>query len=112
MSYGRAVQVTRILGLVLAGIYAVAAIVVFLGDWSTGEKALAIAFLGGGGFLILLGFNIARISRPLSTVFVCIGAAAGAFPLVGLIIPPLAAAVLIAMSIALARRPTEVASGS
>lgn len=105
MSYGRAVQLTRILGLVLAGIYALAAIVVYLGDWSTGEKALAIAFLGGGGFLILLGFNITGLSRPISTTFVCVGAALGAFPLVGLILPPLAAAVLIAMSISLARRP-------
>jgi hypothetical protein len=104
MSYGRAVQVTRVLGLVLAGVYALAAIVIFLGDWSTGEKALGIAFLGGGGFLILLGFNITRISRSVSAALVCIGAALGAFPLVGLILPPLAAAVLIAMSIALARR--------
>ena len=105
MSYGRAVQVTRVLGLVLAGIYAIAAIVIYLGDWSTGQKALGIAFLGGGASLMLLGFNITRISRTASTVLVCIGAALGAFPLVGLILPPLAAAVLIAMSIALARRP-------
>ena len=104
MSYGRAVQVTRVLGLVLAGIYALAAIVIYLSDWSTGEKALAIAFLGGGAFLMLLGYNITRISRVVSTAFVCVGAALGAFPLVGLILPPLAAAVLIAMSIALARR--------
>jgi hypothetical protein len=105
MSYGRALQVTRVLGLVLAGVYAVAAIVIFLGDWGTGQKALGIAFLGGGAFLIFLGFNVTRISRTLATVFVCVGAALGAFPLVGLILPPLAAAVLIAMSIALARRP-------
>jgi hypothetical protein len=98
-------QVTRILGLVLAGVYALAGIIFFLGDWSTGTKALAIAFLGGGAFLILLGFNVTRISRGISTAFVCVGAALGAFALAPLILPPLAAAVLIAMSIALARRP-------
>jgi hypothetical protein len=105
MSYGRALQVTRILGLVLAGIYIIAALVGVLADFSTRETVLWVGFLGGGAGLILLGQYAEQISTWLSAVLVSIGAAAGGFALFWLIVVPLAAAALIALSFAIARRP-------
>jgi hypothetical protein len=104
MSYGRAMQITHLLGLVLAGVYALAAIVVVLADWTALQTTAGVTFLGGGAVLILLGQNWARIPPTLSAALVCVGAVAGAFPLIPLIVPPLAAAVLIWLTISLARR--------
>ncbi len=108
VSYGRAVQVTRILALALAGIYAIAALGGLLADFdTTRDTVLWVGFLGGGAVLLLSGPFFAQISRWLSAALVSIGAAAGGLPLFWTIVVPLAAAVLIAMSFALARRPAS-----
>ena len=106
VSYGRALQVTRILALVLAGIYAIAALGGLLADFdTTRDTVLWVGFLGGGAALILISPFFAGISPYVSAAAVSIGAAAGGLPLFWTIIVPLAAAVLIAMSFALAKRP-------
>jgi hypothetical protein len=110
MSFGRAVQVWKITSLVLAGIYVVAALVGLLADWSTGQTAVWIAFLGTGGLLILIGQRLFRSSLPLSALLVSVGTAAGAFPLFFTFLVPLACAVVIALSVAIARQaPTAAA---
>ncbi len=110
VSFGRALQVTRILALVLAGIYALAALGGLLADFdTTRDTVLWVGFLGGGAVLILLSSFFAGVSRWLSAALVSIGAAAGGLPLFWTIVVPLAAAVLIAMSFALARRPAPSA---
>ena len=105
MSYGRALQITRILGLVLAGIYVIAAIAVVLADWTAWQTVAGVGFLGGGAVLILLGQSWSRVGPQLGAALVCVGAVAGAFPLIPFFVPPIAAAVLIWLTISLARRP-------
>jgi len=107
VSYGRALQVTRILALVLAGIYALAALGGLLAEFdSTRDTVLWVGFLGGGALLILIGTYFGAVVSPwLSAALVSIGAALGGVPLFWSILIPLAAAVLIAMSFAVARRP-------
>lgn len=107
MTYGRAWQITRILGLLLAGLYAVAAIVALLADWSAGRTTLWVALLGGGAVLVLLGQNLSGRWPVLSAAVVSVGAAVGSFPLIGLIFPPIAATALIVMTFAVARRPAS-----
>jgi len=110
VSFGRALQVTRILALVLAGIYALAALGGLLADFdTTRDTVLWVGFLGVGAVLILLGPYFAGVSPWLSAGLVSIGAAAGGLPLFWTIAVPLAAAVLIAMSFAVARRPSPSA---
>jgi hypothetical protein len=110
MSYGRAMQVTRILALVMAGIYVIAALIGLLAEFdSTRDTVLWVGFLSGGAVLILLGIYFAGVSPWLSAALVSIGAAAGGLPLFWSIVVPLAAAVLIAMSFAVARRPSPSA---
>jgi hypothetical protein len=105
MSYGRAVQVTRILGLLLIGLYALAALLIFLADWTALQTTLGVAFLGGGALLIFLGQNVTSLPPVVSAALVCVGAVAGAFPLIPFIIPPVAAAVLVWLTLSLVRRP-------
>ena len=102
MSYGRALQITRILGLVLAGLYAIAAIAVLLADRSVGQTVVGVTLLGGGAVLVLLGQNLSRRWPVVS-------AAVGAFPLIPLILLPIAATALIMMTFALARQPATSA---
>ena len=109
VSYGRAVQVTRILALVLAGIYALAALGGLLAEFdSTRDTVLWVGFLGGAA-LLFVGQWTYRVSPPTSAAFVSIGAAAGGFPLFWTLIVPLLAAVVIALAFALARRPAAPA---
>jgi threonine/homoserine/homoserine lactone efflux protein len=105
MSYGRAMQVTRILGLVLTGIYAVAAIVGLVADLTSGQTVAWVVFLGGGALLIFLGQNLSKFPPVIAAALICVGAVAGAFPLIPFIVPPVAAAVLVWLTISLARRP-------
>ncbi len=100
----------RVLALVLAGIYAIAALGGLLADvGSTRDTVLWVGFLGGGAALILVGPFFAGISPYVSAAAVSIGAAAGGLPLFWTIVVPLAAAVVIAMGFALARRPAPPA---
>jgi hypothetical protein len=105
MSYGRLVQVTRILGLVLAGLYALAAIAVLLADRSVAQTIVGVTLLGCGAALILLGHHLSGRWPVLAAAVVSVGAVVGAFPLIPLILPPIAATALIALSFMLARQP-------
>ncbi len=104
MSFARAVLIWRITALALAAIYAIAGIAGLLADWEAGDTVFWVAFLLGGGLLIVIGNRVFDVSRTLAGVLVSIGAAAGAFALFWLIIVPLAAALVIALSVAIARQ--------
>ena len=109
MSYGRAFLITRILGLALAGLYAIAAIAVLLADRSNAQTVVGVGLLGLGAALIVFGQQVTR-SPTLSASLVSLGAVLGAFPLIQLIIPPIAATALVVMTFALARQPATPAS--
>jgi hypothetical protein len=99
-------MITRILGLVLAGTYAIAAIGVVWADWSAGRKTVGLLLLGGGAVLILIGQRRSPLDWPtLGPVLACVGAALGGIALLSLVIPSLVAALFIAMTISLARQP-------
>ena len=110
MTYGHAWLVWRILALVLIAIYCIAgAIGMFADVGSTRDTILWVGFLLGGAALLVVGLWAYRTSPSTSAVFVSIGAAAGGFPLFWTLFVPLAAAVLIALAFALARRPAAPA---
>ena len=110
MTYGHAWLVWRILALVLIAIYCVAGgIGLFADVGSTRDTILWVAFLLGGAALLVIGLWAYRVSPSTSAIFVSIGAAAGGFPLFWTLFVPLAAAVLIALAFALARRPAAPA---
>ena len=105
MTYGRTVLLTRVLGLLLAATYTIAAMVVVWADWSPARKTVGILLLGGGAVLILIGQRRTLDWPTLGPVLACVGAALGALALLPLVIPPLVAALYIAMTITLARQP-------
>jgi hypothetical protein len=104
MSFARAVLTWRITALALAAIYAIAAILGLLADFDRGATIVWVALLGGGALLIVLGNRIFNSSPALAGILASVGGAAGAFPLFWLILVPLAAAALIALSVAIARQ--------
>ena len=104
MSLARAIIIWKITALGLAATYAIAGIAGMLADWEAGETVLWVLFLVGGAILIVLGQRLFHSSATLAGILVSVGAAAGAFPLFWLIIVPLAAAVVIAFSVAIARQ--------
>ncbi|CAN5293648.1 MAG: hypothetical protein H0U82_02730 [Actinobacteria bacterium] len=69
------------------------------------NKILWIAFLCGGAALILVGAMVRALPPRLSAVLIAIGAIAGGIALLWTILVPLAAAVLVALSFSLSRRP-------
>jgi hypothetical protein len=110
MTYGHAWLVWRILSLVLGAIFLVAGTIgIFVDFDTTRDTILWVTFLYGGAALIFIGQWAARYSGWFSAALVSIGAAAGGLPLFWSILVPLAAAVLIALSFALARRPPATA---
>ena len=106
MSYARAVQVWKVTSLVLAGTYALAALLGIMAEFDrTRDTVLWVAFLGVGALLILLGHRLSHSRSPaLVALLVSLGAAAGALPLFWTIAVPLACAVVVALSVALARQ--------
>jgi hypothetical protein len=104
VSLGTAILIWKIIGLALAAIYAIAGIAGMLADWETGETVLWVLFLVGGGLLLVLGQRVFDASPTLAGILASVGAAAGAFPLFWLIVIPLAAAAVIALSVAIARQ--------
>ena len=104
MSLGRAILIWRITALALAATYAIAGIAGMLADWEVGETVIWVAFLVGGALLIVVGLRLFDASAALAGLLVSVGAAAGGFALFWLIIVPLAAAVVIALSVAIARQ--------
>jgi hypothetical protein len=110
MTYGHAWLVWRILSLVLIATYCTAGVIGMFADvGSTRDTILWIGFLLGGAALIVVGLWAFRVSPQASAAFVSIGAAAGGFPLFWTLFVPLAAAVVIALAFALARRPAAPA---
>ena len=105
MSLARAMQIWKITALALAAIYAVAALLGMLAEFdSLRDTVLWVAFLGGGALLILLG-TYAFVNVPwLGALLVSVGAAAGGLPLFWTILVPLVAAIVIALSISIARQ--------
>ena len=96
---------TRYLVFVLSALYGLAAIIgLFALDFaSTRNVVFWLAFLLGGACLMLVG----QLLMPEGwgrAFLVSVGAAAGGFPLVVTLIVPVAVAVVVAGSIALARR--------
>ena len=69
------------------------------------NKILWIAFLCGGAALILVGAMVRSLPPRLSAVLIAIGAIAGGIALLWTILVPLAAAILVALSFSLSRRP-------
>jgi len=104
VSLGRAILIWKITGLALAAVFAIAGIAGMLADWETGETILWVLFLVGGGLLIVIGQRLFDTSPTLAGTLASVGAAAGGFALFWLIIVPLAAAVVIALSVAIARQ--------
>ncbi len=104
MSYGRALLAWRITVLSLAAVFAVAGIVGILADWNARDTVFWLLFLVGGALLLLLGNTLFDKSPPLAGLLASLGAAAGGIALFWLLIVPLAAAVVVALSVALARQ--------
>jgi FtsH-binding integral membrane protein len=104
VSLARAILIWRITALALAATYAIAGIAGMLADWKAGETVLWVAFLVGGAILIVIGQRLFDSSATLAGILVSVGSAAGAFPLFWLIVVPLAAAVVIALSVTIARQ--------
>ncbi|GIU94092.1 MAG: hypothetical protein KatS3mg012_0549 [Gaiellaceae bacterium] len=88
----------------LSALFVVAALagVLFL-DYEPGRAAAWVAVLVGGATLMLVGQRVER-SPALSATLVSTGAIAGGFPLFWTIVVPVAAAAVVASSVALARR--------
>jgi FtsH-binding integral membrane protein len=108
MSFARAVQIWKITSLALAGIYVVAAIAGIMAEFErTRDTVLWVSFLGVGALLILLGHRKSHTSPPLAALLVSLGAAAGALPLFWSVLVPLACAVVIALSVAIARQASS-----
>jgi hypothetical protein len=104
VSLARAILIWRITALALAAIYAVAGIYVLLDDRDAHRTALWVAFFLGGAVLIVIGQRVFAASPTLAGILVSVGAAAGAFFLFPLLLPPIAAAVVIALSVTIARQ--------
>jgi uncharacterized BrkB/YihY/UPF0761 family membrane protein len=105
MSLGRAVQIWKVTSLVLAGFYAIAAFFgVMAGFDKTQDTVLWVVLLGSGAVLILIGQRLFARSFTFSAVLVSLGAAVGAVPLFFTFLVPLACAVVIALSFAIARQ--------
>jgi hypothetical protein len=109
MSFARAVLIWRITALALAAIFAISAIVGILADWNRRDTVIWVTILLGGALLIVIGNRLLESSPPLSGILVSVGAAAGAFPLFWLLIVPVAAAVVIALSVSIARQAARAA---
>lgn len=93
----------RFLVFALAGLYGMAAIVVLLyADFGATRSAYWIAFLLGGAALMLVGQLLVPAGWASATL-VSVGAVLGGLPLLVTIVVPIAVAVVVASSIALAR---------
>ena len=101
---------TRFLVLVLSALYGLAAVIgLFVFDFAaTRNVFLWLVFLLGGACLMLVG----QLLTPAGwgrAFLVSVGTAAGGLPLVWTLIVPIAVAVVVASSIALARRAPALA---
>lgn len=97
---------TRFLVLALVALYVLAAATgaLFVDFATTRDLVFWLVFLCGGALLMVLGLSIGAFSAWRSAVLVSVGAAVGGLPLFWTIVVPVAVAVVIASSVALARR--------
>jgi hypothetical protein len=98
----------RFLVYALATLYALAAMGGALFLAGSAPVVLFLSFLLGGAALLVAGQRFVRPPR-LSAAIVSIGAIVGGLPLVWTIVVPVAVAVVVASSIALARRASAPA---
>ncbi|HLE98492.1 MAG TPA: hypothetical protein VI540_01255 [Gaiellaceae bacterium] len=107
MGHRSLAEANRFLVYALSALYALAAIAdpLFLSDE---RVAVRMSFLLGGAALMFVGERWIRSPR-LSAALVSIGAVAGGLPLIWTIIVPFAVAVVVASSVALARRDSAAA---
>ncbi|MCS7006002.1 MAG: hypothetical protein RMM28_02855 [Thermoleophilia bacterium] len=75
-------------------------------DYGPGRAVAWVVVLIGGATLMLVGQRLRR-APALSATLVSAGALLGGFPLLWTIVVPIAVAVVIASSVALARRPSD-----
>ena len=96
---------TRFLVIALGLLYALAAVggLALVEFEHTRDIVLWTAFLAVGAALLLAGQLLLR-SGPVSAVFISVGAVVGGLPLFWTLLVPIAAAAVVACSIALARR--------
>lgn len=104
--------VLRGLSALAAAAYILAAIlgIIFEASDDTSGIVIWVVLLLGGGLLILVGLRTFTRSPWLGAVVLSVGAAAGALALVWSIIAPIAAIVLIVLSVLYARRLTGPAA--
>jgi hypothetical protein len=96
---------TRFLVLALSVLYVASAVVgPFVVDVPVGEIVLAIVALIVGAGLMLVGQLVLQRGRG-SAALVSVGAAIGGLPLFWTLLVPIAVAVVVICSVALARRP-------
>jgi hypothetical protein len=101
---------TRFLVLALCAFYVVAALAGALFLTDSGSATVSwLTFLVGGTVAMLLGTFVLKTPPWLSAVLVSLGASIGGLPLFWTVIVPLASAVVIASSIALARQSSAPA---
>ena len=96
---------TRFLVIALGLLYALAAVggLALVEFEHTRDIVLWTAFLAVGAALLLAGQLLLR-PGPVSAVFISVGAVVGGLPLFWTLLVPIAAAAVVACSIALARR--------
>jgi hypothetical protein len=106
MTYGHAWLIWRITSLVLGAIFLVAATIGLFTIEGTQDIVIWAVFLYGGAALVFGGQWAYKSSPVIAAVLVSLGALAGSLALFWTLVVPLAAAVLVALGFALARRPT------
>jgi hypothetical protein len=89
---------------VLVTTYVAAAIVGVLSDFVS-NKALWAIVLGGSAALIVIGAVVKSLPSWLSLALVSLGAIAGGILLLPLVLPPIAAALLVMLTYSLSRQP-------
>jgi hypothetical protein len=101
---------TRFLVLALAALYVVAGVAgaAFVTDPGSGTVSWLVFLLGGALFMVL-GTFVLKTPPWLSAAVVSAGASIGGLPLFWTVIVPVAAAVVVASSIALARQASAPA---
>ncbi len=102
-------MVTKWLGNVLAVGYLAAGIGGWIGDVADGDLAFWLAFLVGGGVLLLAGLY-ANVPRPIALLLAVVGALAGALALIWTIVVPLLAIAFAFLLVTRSRRNAATAS--
>jgi hypothetical protein len=89
----------------LVATYVAAAVVGIASDFVDNKVAWA-AVLGGSAALIVIGAFVKLLPPWLSLALISVGAIAGGVLLIPLVLPPIAAALLVMLTYSLSRRPS------